>query len=76
MTRSKQEEVGTITVVDDAQNLKQVIISQDNISYYKRDNSHTKSLHLDTIDGPEVFKTNDPNIFTMQDGALLRKKSR
>lgn len=75
MKSRKQEEICTITVVDDAQERKQIIVCQDSVSYYKKDNNHKKTFHLDSFDGPEVFTTNDPNIFKLSTGELLRKKS-
>lgn len=76
MKRSKQEEVCSFTVVDDSQELKQIIVTQDSVGYYKRDNSHKKTLHLETVDGPEVFKTADPNVFKLQNGSILKRRSR
>lgn len=76
MKRSKKEEIGTFTVIDDTLEVKKIVIGQDKISHYKRDNNHKKSLHLNSLDGPEVFKTNDPNIFKLQNGSILKKRSR
>lgn len=73
MKTKKQELVGVFTVVDNKQELKQVVVSQDIISYYRGEIIHTKNLHLDSIDGSEVFKTNDPEIFKLRDGSTLKK---
>ncbi len=73
MKTKKQELVGVFTVVTNKQELKQVVVSQDIISYYRSETNHTKNLHLDSINGPEVYKTNDPEIFMLPDGTTLRK---
>ncbi|MGB3225868.1 MAG: hypothetical protein WBB23_23975 [Desulforhopalus sp.] len=73
MKTKKQELIGFFTVVNNKQELKQVIVSQDIISYYRGEASHTKHLHLDSIDGSEVYKTDDPEIFKLPDGSTLRK---
>lgn len=75
MKTKKQEILGSFTVVDHNQELKQVVVSQDIVTHYSGENSHSKNLHLDTIDGVEVFKTNDPDIYKLPDGTELRKKN-
>jgi hypothetical protein len=75
MKTEKQELIGVFTVVNNKQELKQVVVSQDIVSHYSSEDSHTKSLHLDTIDGIEVNKTDDPDIFKLPDGSILRKKN-
>jgi hypothetical protein len=73
MKTKKQEFIGSFTVVNDKQELKKVIVSQDIVTHYSRESSHSKNLHLDTIDGIEVHKTNDPDIFRLADNTTLRK---
>lgn len=73
MKTKKQELVGVFTVVNNKHELKQVVVSQDVVSYYRGEASHTKKLHLDSIDGSEVYKTDDPEIFKLPDGSTLRK---
>ena len=73
MTIKKQEHIGIFTVVDDKQELRQVIVSQDIVRHYSGAASHTKNLHLDNLEGLEVYKTDDPDIFRLSDGSTLRK---
>ena len=73
MKTRKQENIGSFTVVNDHQELKQVVVSQDVISHYSGETKHSKNLYLDKIGGLEVYKTNDPNIFKLPDGSTLRK---
>ena len=76
MKQHKQEVIGSFTVVDSNQDIKEVIVGQDIITHYSGTTSHSKSLFLDIIDGPKLYKTDDPNIFQLPDGSTLRKKVR
>ncbi len=73
MKTNKQEIIGSFTVVNNKQELKQVVVSQDIVTHYSGATSHSKNLNLDTIDGVEVYKTNDPDIFKLPDDSTLRK---
>lgn len=61
-------------VVNDKQEIKKIVVSQDIIAHYSGDTSHSKNLYLDSIDGVKVYKTNDPDIFKLIDGTTLRRK--
>ncbi len=73
MKTKKQELIGSFTVIDNNQEVKQVVVSQDIVTHYSGETSHTKNLHLDSIDGIEVHKTSNPDIFELPDGTTLRK---
>jgi len=75
MKTNKQELIGSFTVVDNKNEVKKVVVSQDIVTHYRGATSHSKNLHLDSIDGIEVFKTDDPDIFKLPDGTSLRKKN-
>jgi hypothetical protein len=75
MTTRKQEQIGSFTVVNEKQELKQVVVSQDIVTHYSGKTRHSKNLHLDKVDGLEVYKTKDPDIFKLPDGSTLRKKN-
>jgi hypothetical protein len=74
MKKRKQELIASFTVVNDAQELRIIIVSQDIISHYCGKTNHSKNLSLDSIDGAEVFKTENPDIFKLSDGSILRRK--
>lgn len=74
MNKPKQEVIGSFTVINDKQEVRKIVVSQDIITHYAGSTSHSKNLHLDTIDGLEVYKTPDPDVFRLPDGSLLRKK--
>ena len=74
MSKRKQELIGSIMVVDDKQEIKKIVVSQDIITHYSGDSNHSKNLYLDSIDGVKVYKTQDPDIFKLSDGTTLRRK--
>ncbi|GEM_PF-1074920 len=73
MQKRKQELIGSFTVVTDKQELRKIIISQDIISHYCGKTNHSKNLNLDSVDGLEVFKTEDPDVFRLSDGSILKR---
>ena len=75
MKKRKQEFIGSFTVMNNKQQLQKIIISQDILPHYYGNSNHSKSLFLEAINGMKVFKTEDPNVFKLSDGSLLRKKS-
>jgi len=75
MKRPRQEVIGAFTVINNRQEVKKVVISQDMMSYYSGDVHHVKRLNLDDIHGVEVYKTRDPNIFKLPDGTILKKRN-
>ena len=74
MNKTKREVVGSFTVINDRQEIRKIVVCQDIITHYSGNTRHTKNLHLDTIDGVEVYKTQDPDIFRLPDGTTLRRK--
>ncbi len=74
MKRHNKEIIGSFTVINPDQEYRNILISQDNLPYYSGDVTHTKALSFETIDGPAVESTDDPNIFLLPDGTRLKKK--
>lgn len=68
--------IGSFTAVNGNKILQKIIVSQEIISHYSGDTVHKKLLTLETLNGPEVYKTDDPDIFKLIDGTTLRKKVR
>jgi hypothetical protein len=73
MKTKEQELIGVFTVVNNKQECKKIVVSQDIVIHYSGETSHTKNLHLDTIDGVDVYRTSDPDIFKLPDGSTLRR---
>ena len=74
MNKRKQELIGSFAVIDDKQNIRKIVVTQDIITHYSGDARHTKNLHLDSIDGAEVYTTQNPDIFKLSDGTTLRRR--
>lgn len=74
MSKIKQELIGSFMVVNDKQEIRKVVVSQDIIAHYSGNTSHSKNLNLDSIDGVKVYNTHDPDIFKLIDGTTLRRK--
>lgn len=54
--------------------LIQVVILQDSFSHYSKEKSYTKTLRLESPEGVTVFPTEDPDVFQLSNGTILRKK--
>ena len=74
MKKRKQEFIGSFTALNNKQELKKIVISQDILPHYCGSSNHSKNLFLETMNGIQVFKTEDPNVFQLSDGSLLKKK--
>lgn len=76
MQRIQRKPLSSFTVISHRNELREVIISQE-ISESSPDiNSSKKILSIDTIEGPMVYKTSDPEILKLQDGTILKKVHR
>lgn len=74
MTEILKESIGSFVVATRQRERKVVVVSQKTASHYTREKMFDgKHMNLDHIDGQEVFKTKDPNIFKLYDGTELRK---
>ena len=74
MDKDQKEILGSFPAIDDKKIVRQIVIAQRIRSYYPGEESHLKSFYLDTIHGPQIHKTDDPKIFTLNDGTLLKRK--
>lgn len=70
----EREIIGSFTVLSWEREQRRVVVSQKSVSHYKKETTpNGKYMNLDQIDGPEVFKTKDSNIFRLFDGTELRR---
>lgn len=74
MKKRKQELIGSFTVIDEKQEMRKIVISQDIVTHYSGTTRHSKNLNLDTINGVQVQATPDPDIFKLPDGTTLKRK--
>ncbi|MBW1636734.1 MAG: hypothetical protein JRC87_06420 [Deltaproteobacteria bacterium] len=71
-----EEQIASFTVENEARELKKVIVSQVITPHYDGEENYPKRYRLESLDGLAVFRTEDPDILTLSDGSLLRRKNR
>lgn len=76
MKHRKEEILESFTVISEAKELKKVIISQDIVTHYNKEESYNKHFRLESLYGETVYKTEDPDILELVDGAILRRIKR
>jgi hypothetical protein len=74
MNRRDKEICGTFMVENKDKELIQVVVLQDNLSHYSKGKSYTKTLRLESPEGVIVHPTEDPDIFKLSNGTILKKK--
>ncbi len=70
----KEEILGSFTVINEANELKQVIVSQDIVTHYSKEESYPKHFRLESLYGVAVYQTEDPDIFQLVNGTILKRK--
>ncbi len=76
MKLRKQEILGSFTVINEDNELKKVIISQDIVTHYKKEESYLKHFRLESLSGAIVYQTEDPGILELVNGTIFRRKKR
>ena len=76
MKKVPEVQIASFTVENEAQELKQVIISQDAPSHYDRGENYLKHYRLESLYGEAVYLTENPDILRLTDGSILRRKKR
>ncbi len=71
-----EEICGSFTVVTKNRELKEVVVIQDVLSYYGKEHTCLKKFRLGSLSGIAVYRTDDPDIFRLEDGELLKKRIR
>ena len=72
--QKKQEILGSFNVIGEDFKTKKVVVCQEIIKYYNGAINHTKKFFLDSENGKEIFPTQNPNVLSLDDGTLFRKK--
>ena len=69
------EIIGSFLVNKEDESQGKIIVSQIMADYYDgKLQGARKKLNLDSLDGPEVYRTQNPKVFMLEDGSLLKKK--
>lgn len=76
MKKVPQEILASFTVECANHELKDVVIVQDIHHFYHKDVIYRKTYRLESLEGERVYLTDDPNIFKLGDGSILKRKSR
>ena len=71
----QKEVLGEFSVLSERQEFKRVIVCQDVKELYDGQTRHTKFFYLDSVEGKQVFPTDDPMILCLADGTLLKKRN-
>jgi hypothetical protein len=75
--KTKTEEIcGSFAVVTEHLEIKKVVVIQDALSHYDKEKSYSKTFRLESLNGMAVYRTDDPDIFQLIDGTLLKKRIR
>jgi hypothetical protein len=74
MSNREQEFIGSFMVVDNKQNIRRVVVSQDYFTNCSGETILSKNLFLENINGPKVYRTEDPYILELIDGTILRRR--
>ena len=75
--QTRNEEICAFFTVEDENNkLKKVVVTQDIVSHYRKDEKYSKAFRLDSLDGPVVYQTESPDVFQLIDGTILKRRKR
>ncbi len=75
MSGENRVAIGSFTEIENDKVQREIIVSQSITSYYSgREHIAPKQYHIGNINGPEVFRTEDQNVFLLADGTPLKKR--
>jgi hypothetical protein len=74
MSNREQEIVGSFMAVDDRHAIRRIVVSQDCFTNCMGETTHSKNLFLENINGPKVYRTEDPDILKLIDGTTLKRR--
>lgn len=75
MIQKTEKICGSFDVVTERRELKKVVVVQDVLSYYGKEERYSKKFRLESLDGMSVYRTEDPDIFRLDDGSLIKKRN-
>jgi hypothetical protein len=72
----RKEICASFAVKNDKNEQKQVVVTQDILCHYRKEENYSKKFHLDSLDGPAVYQTENPDVFRLSDGTILKRMKR
>jgi hypothetical protein len=72
----REEICASFAVKNDKNEQKQVVVTQDILAHYRKEENYSKKFHLDSLDGPAVYQTENPDVFRLSDGTMLKRTKR
>lgn len=70
----REEIIASFNVENEIKEVKQVIVVQEIRSLYSKEETYTKKFRLESLGGAAVYKTENPSIFQLANGTLLKRK--
>lgn len=74
--KNREKICASFTVEDENSELKKVVITQDILSHYRKEENYSKKFRLNSLDGPVVYQTENPDVFQLFDGTILKRRKR
>lgn len=74
--KNRREVCASFTVENENHEIKKVVVTQDLLSHYRKEENYFKKFRLESFDGPLVSQTEDPDIFQLANGTILKRKNR
>ena len=72
----REEICASFPVKDENGELKEVVVTQDIVSHYRKEENYRKKFRLGSLEGPVVYQTENYDIFQLSDGTTLKRKKR
>jgi CDP-diacylglycerol pyrophosphatase len=73
----KREELCAAFIMEDENGeLKKLVVTQEIHPHYRKEEDYSKKFRLDSPDGPVVYQTENPDVFQLFDGTILKRRKR
>jgi hypothetical protein len=74
MNDIKKETIGSFIVVDDQRFIRTIVVCQETFINTKGEVINSKNLYLERSNGEKIHRTEDPDVFKLNDGNILKKQ--
>jgi hypothetical protein len=73
MKTREKEICASFTVENEDNQLLKVLVTQDRLSHYSKEERYSKSFRLESPEGIAVYQTENPEIFKLANGTTLKR---